>query len=83
MNPKQTWQVWVEVLRRLKALDLAVIFLEAFGPLNLLGAQLIYLGQPILSVLAPAEHLQALANMLEDSVERKAFIEYLREENRP
>ncbi len=78
---RQTWQAWAEKLRQFGAVEIAATLLEAFGPLTLLGAQAVYLSQPILKPLAPEGHLEALANMLEDSKERQAFVQFLREAN--
>jgi hypothetical protein len=57
-------------------------FLEAAGPLALIGAQVIYAGQPILRDFIPAAHLRALTIMLEDNTQRDAFINSLRKETR-
>jgi hypothetical protein len=54
--------------------------LDAAGPIAVLGAQAIYLGQPFLDHALPAGHLQALANLLEDKAETTTFAAYLREE---
>lgn len=57
-------------------------FLEAAGPLTLIGAQVIYIGQPILRDFLPAAHLRALTSMLEDNAQRDAFVNCLREETK-
>jgi hypothetical protein len=46
--------------------------------LGLLGAQLIYIGQPLLSPFLPVEHTSALAGLLEDHTEARAFINFLK-----
>ena len=53
--------------------------LEASQPVNIVGAQIIYIGQPIIEIFTPASHVQALASMLENSEKTKAFIAYLQE----
>ena len=40
---------WIKTLHKLRLHNLAATFLEASGPVNLLGAQLVYLTQPVLS----------------------------------
>jgi hypothetical protein len=55
--------------------------LDIAGPLTLFGAQAIYIGEPALRSLLPAEHLRALAGVFEDRTQANAFIAYLREEN--
>ena len=59
--------------------ELAATTLEAAGPLNLLGAQLVYIGQPLLSSAMPDDQLDALTRMLEDSSCTRDFVSYLRE----
>ncbi len=70
---------------RLQALGLeeeAAALLEATGPLNLLGAQLVYLGQPLLRGWLPEDGLNTLATMLEDPQHTRAFVQQLREGQR-
>jgi hypothetical protein len=52
--------------------------LEALGPLTILGAQAVYLGGPVLGGTVASNRLQALADMLEDPNQTKAFIGLLR-----
>lgn len=74
------WRVWTNTLHRWGLQNLVASFLEAAGPLTLIGAQVVYVGQPILSGILPAGHVSALASMLEDDGERMAFVACLREE---
>ena len=53
--------------------------IRGFGPLTVIGAQFIYLSQPLLSRSLPGEQLDGLAQLLEDSSTTHAFIDYLRE----
>lgn len=73
------WQTWAEHLHRWGVGDFAASFLEAARPVNLVSAQLVYIGQPVLSAFLPAEHLAALAGTLEDPEETLAFIQVLRQ----
>jgi hypothetical protein len=75
------WQVWAGKLHMWGVDNLAASLLEALGPLTLLGAQCVYLGHPFLSRGTPDGHLDALAHMLENSAETRAFVEYLREKS--
>jgi hypothetical protein len=75
------WRIWARNLHRWGLKDVSATFLEAAGPLAILGAQFIYLGQPLLSGRGFSDHLQAIANMLEDTDQRQAFASYLREES--
>ena len=75
------WQKWIDSLQRWGLSDLAAIILDALGPLNLLGAQFVYIGQPFLEQILPDGHTHALANMLEDSTQTKEFVTSLRYHN--
>lgn len=71
---------WVQFLQR-KGLDgLVAALLEAAGPLTLLLAQGIYLGQPFLGQLLPVGQWEVLAHLLEDREESRTFISFLRQE---
>lgn len=73
------WRVWARYLHRWGLRAFVASFLEALGPVTILGAQALYIGQPLLGSFFPTTHLQALAHVLEDTDERRAFITYLRE----
>jgi len=74
------WRVWTISLHRWGLQNLVASFLEAAGPLALIGAQVVYVGQPILDSIVPSVHLRALAGVLEDDSQRQAFVACLREE---
>jgi hypothetical protein len=76
-NPKNR-EKWVKTLHKLQLHDLAATLLEALGPINLLGAQLVYISQPILSPLINSEQSQDFAKILEDPLETAEFISALR-----
>lgn len=73
------WRVWARYLHKWGLRAFVASFLEALGPLTILGAQALYIGQPLLGSLFPRAHLQALAHVLEDTDETRTFINYLRE----
>ena len=81
-NP-DIWQTWAETLNRWGVTDLTATFLEALGPLNMLGAQFVYVGQPFLNQFVPEGHLDALAGLLEDPQETQAFVSVLRQSGQP
>lgn len=54
-------------------------FLEIAEPINFIGAQLIYLCQPLLKYSISDQHLIALAGLLEDPDQMRVFISSLRE----
>ena len=73
------WQSWIETLNRWGVKGLTATFLEALGPFRLFGAQLVYIGQPFLTPFLPEGHLDALADLLENPQEAKAFVSVLRQ----
>ena len=77
----QIWRIWAGKLHMWGVGNLAAALLEALGPLTIVGAQLVYLGKPILTGSTPGTHLDALAQLLENSAETQAFVDYLREKN--
>lgn len=77
MQSRADWPQWVETLRRFKMDGFASWLLDAGAPLTVLGAQVLYLGQPFVS----GEKFNALAHMLEEESETQAFVRYLRGES--
>ena len=73
------WEIWTKTLRRWGMHALAASLLEAAGPLTTLGAQMVYLSQPVLNSIFPRSHVDALATMLDDPTETQQFIVFLRE----
>ena len=74
------WAVWAQRLQHWGLESFAAALLESAGPLKLLGAQLVYIGQPTLNGFLPDEQLSALANLLENDVHSSSFVKILREE---
>lgn len=60
---------------------MAAFLLDAGGPLKILAAQALYLGQPFIEPTGSEGHLQALANLLENQELAKELAAILREEN--
>ena len=77
MEIQENREKWIQALYKLRLQNLAAAFLEALGPVNLLGAQLIYLSQPILSPFVSREVSQDFAKILEDPSETELFIKAL------
>ncbi|MBN2385755.1 MAG: hypothetical protein JXB85_01960 [Anaerolineales bacterium] len=77
---RHPWPAWAEFLRRRGLENMAVWFLEAAGPLAVLGAQALYFGGPLLRPALSDDHLTALAHLLEDDGEVHLFASFLREE---
>ena len=80
-NP-HIWQTWAKTLHRWGVKDLTATFLEALGPLNLFGAQFVYVGQPFFNQFLPEGHLDALADLLEDPQKTQTFVSILRQPDR-
>ena len=72
------WSQWADSLKKWGMEGFAAWVLEAGAPLGVLGAQLVYFGQPLLSPLFSMEQTNALANLLEDRSQARAFIDYLK-----
>ena len=80
-NHQHIWQVWADALHRWGVSEMVATFLEAAGPLNLLGAQVVYFGQPLLNQVLPEGHLDVLADVLEDPQNVRAFTSFLRQQD--
>ncbi len=78
MKIQENREKWIKTLYKLRLQNLTATFLEALGPMNLLGAQLVYLTQPVLSTFISKDHSQDFAKILEDPSETALFIEALR-----
>jgi hypothetical protein len=70
------WPAWVERLQHWKLTALATWLLEAGVPFTLLGSQALYFASPFFG----GKRIEALAHVLEDGDEVRAFANYLREE---
>jgi hypothetical protein len=60
--------------------EVVATLLEATEPLNFIGAQAVYLGQPILNAILPEDHVNAFADLLDSPEETKAFAHFLRQQ---
>ena len=76
-SPRTYWPAWMDTLRRLGLEGFAAWLLDAGGPLNVVGAQLLYLGQPFVTSSA-SDRIRALANLLEQEDESRAFAALLK-----
>jgi hypothetical protein len=79
-SDRHIWLGWAQKLHSWGLGDWIASLLEGFGSLTWLGAQLVYIGQPLLSQAATKNQLQALVELLENPDDTKAFINMLREE---
>ena len=76
---QRIWRIWANFLQHWCIDDWIVWFLESAGLLTIIGAQIIYISQPILRNTFPEGHLDAMASLLEDKKKSQAFVSYLRE----
>jgi len=75
----QTWRVWARELHRLRLETWVATLLDAAGSLSILGAQAIYMSQPLLNRAIPDNHLSDLAGLLEEPERVRSFTDFLRE----
>ncbi len=75
-TPSIMWTKWANILDRYHVTNLAAWLLEAGEPLNIVGAQILYFGQPLLG----DDRLHDLAYFLEDKEKTRAFADYLRKD---
>jgi hypothetical protein len=73
------WQKWAAGLQHWGLQDYIATVLEITEPLNILGAQVVYLGQPFLNQVISADQVTALADLLENPTEARAFSEFIRQ----
>lgn len=78
MDNQENREKWVKTLYKLRLQNFFATVLEALGPVSILGAQLIYLSQPILSPFISPEQTRDFAKILEDPTETAGFVKALR-----
>jgi len=80
LEPRSAWPGWAKFLHTHGLENLVAWMLEAAGPLTVLGAQLLYIGGPLLRPALTDGQRDALAGLLEDRNEALAFTAFLRED---
>jgi hypothetical protein len=73
------WMDWARTLEHWGINTGVASLLEVTGSLCVLLAQLLYLGQPLISGMIPSRSVDAFARMLENPAERQEFVTILRE----
>jgi hypothetical protein len=73
-----SWSKWANFLRIHQLDGLVAWAMEAAGPMTLLGAQVLYLGDPLIRPVIPGLQLDELVNLLEETSETQAFVAFLR-----
>jgi hypothetical protein len=75
------WPDWAHFLHQWGLTELAAALLESAGPLNVILAQLVFAGRPLLGQVVPEERIKALAGLFEDQEESRSFAAFIREES--
>ena len=81
MEQEHIWQTWADILRRWRLQDFAAWFLDSASPAHLVGAQLFYIGQPLLEAFVPNGQFTALTTLLEKPDQAQAFVAFLRKDH--
>jgi hypothetical protein len=76
---QQIWTSWARTLQRWGIKNGAASLLETAGSLTVLFAQVLYLSQPLLSSAVSSRSLHAFAQVLENPIDRREFVSFLRE----
>ena len=79
-SDRHIWQAWARKLHYWGVESWVASFLEAAGPLTILGAQIIYIAEPLINHAKLKNDVHALVNMLEEPENTRIFISDLREE---
>lgn len=79
MENESIWQTWAENLHRWHLHSFAIWLFDSSSPVHLVGAQFVYIGQPLLETFIPNGQLKVLTSILEQPTEAQAFVHYLRE----
>lgn len=74
------WRRWAARLQQWGMADIAATWLEAASPWLAVGAQMVYLSEPVLSLLFERQSLTALALLLEDPSRQAQFATWLQRE---
>jgi hypothetical protein len=80
LEERHIWQTWSRALKGWGMQAFAGWLLEATAPIHIIGAQLVYIGQPLLGLFISDEHTQSLARLLEQPESARALAHYLQEE---
>jgi hypothetical protein len=72
-------QDWIAFLQGRGIAGISASLLEAFSPLALAGAQLMIIGEPVLSAFVSGTRMNAITELLENEQEYRGFITALKE----
>ena len=77
---RHIWRLWARALDKWGLKNFTAWLIEMTAPLHVIGAQLVYVGQPVLGLFWPPDQTSSLAQVLERPEETAAFIRFLQEE---
>lgn len=77
---RANWSSWAGFLRRYGLENITAWFLEAAGPMILMGSQALSFGAPFMRPWLDENHEKALSALLEDREEASAFASFLRQD---
>jgi hypothetical protein len=80
LENQQVMQDWAARLQQWHLHQITAGLLEAGGPLKLIGAQLVFISQPLFSGLLSGDRIDLLAEILEEPEKTNTFVQFLREE---
>ncbi len=80
---RQIWQAWAQKLHSWGLADLVASLLEVMGPVSWIGAQALYLSQPLFSLPTTRSQIDALADLFEEPEDARTFIDMLRKGTTP
>jgi hypothetical protein len=81
MEHEFIWKNWATRLKQWRLGDFAAWLLEAAGPVHLVGAQMLYLGQPLFEMFTQKGQFESITELLEKPEQAQAFVDLLREEH--
>jgi len=76
----KTWKIWASFLQHWGISKYVAIILDTVKPLNIIGAQIMHIGYPLLKSVIPEVHLRSMVELLEDQNKLSCFTEILRED---
>lgn len=79
-NDQTYWNGWIRAIQQRNLGGMAAFFLQSTGPLAVVMAQLVYMGQPLFATPSGDARWKALGRLLENQNSRNQFVMCLQEE---
>jgi len=79
-NDQIYWNGWIHAIQRWNLGGIVAFFLQSTGPLSVVMAQLVYMGQPLFATSPGDARWSALGRLLESQSSRNQFVSCLHEE---